>query len=72
MTLCLGSSVILIVGVLSVFAKDIMWELTQWNNSLKGISSTRTPSWDTMTTIGGVVALIIGALGIYIFFTSGG
>ena len=72
MFLCIGGSVLLVFGILSIFAKDIVWELTQWNNSLRGIESKRTPNWDTMATIGGVVAVIFGLLGIFAFFSGGG
>lgn len=69
--LCLGSILLLILGALSLFAKDIMWGITQWGNSLKGLESKRTPNWDTMTTIGGVAAIILGLISLYAFFKGG-
>jgi hypothetical protein len=66
--LCFGSILFFIIGALSLFAKDIMWEITQWGNSLKGIESEHTPNWDTMTTIGGAVAVILGLISLYAFF----
>lgn len=71
MIVCAGSIFLVIVGLLSIFAKDIMWELTVWQNQMKGLASDRTDTWDTMTTIGGVIAIIFGVLGVYMFFTNG-
>lgn len=69
--LCFSSVLFLGIGALSLFAKDIMWEITQWGNSLKGLKSERTPSWDTMTTIEGAVAVIVGLISLYAFFKGG-
>ena len=71
MIVCFGSLFLVVLGLLSVFAKDIMWELTVWQNQMKGLASDRTDTWDTMTTIGGVVAIIFGVLGVYMFLTNG-
>lgn len=71
MIVCVGSIFLAIIGLLSIFAKDIMWELTVWQNQMKGLASDRTDTWDTMTTIGGVVAIIFGVLGVYMFFANG-
>ena len=71
MTLCFGTIFFFVLGGLSLFAKDTMWELTQWGNSLKGLKSERTPNWDTMTTIGGVVAIILGLISLFAFFNGG-
>ena len=71
MIFCFGSLFLVVIGLLGIFAKDMMWELTVWQNQMKGLASDRTDTWDTMTTIGGVVAIIFGILGVYMFFTNG-
>lgn len=68
MVVCAGSIILLILGFLAVFAKDIIWELTVWQNQMKGLASERTDTWDTMTTIGGVISIILGLLAVYFFF----
>ncbi|MCL4269403.1 MAG: hypothetical protein KJZ72_07655 [Anaerolineales bacterium] len=71
MFVCFGSLFLVVIGLLGIFAKDMMWDLTVWQNQMQGLASDRTDTWDTMTTIGGVVAIIFGALGVYMFFTNG-
>ena len=71
MLLCSGVLFLLIIGALSLFAKDIVWDLTVWQNQMRGVTSERTPAWDTMTTIGGVVSIVIGLIGIYILLNGG-
>lgn len=71
MLVCFGSLFLVLIGLLGIFAKDMMWELTAWQNQMKGLASDRTDTWDTMTTIGGVVAIIFGVLGVYMVFTNG-
>ncbi|CAG0976825.1 hypothetical protein ANAEL_01501 [Anaerolineales bacterium] len=71
MVVCFGSLFLVLLGVFGIFAKDLMWELTVWQNQMKGLASERTEIWDLMTTIGGVVAIIFGVLGVYMFFTNG-
>ncbi len=71
MMVCFGSLFLVVIGLLSIFAKDMMWEMTVWQNQMKGLASDRTDTWDTMTTIGGVIAMILGVIGVYAFFTNG-
>jgi hypothetical protein len=72
MILCLGVLFLLIIGLLSIFAKDIVWDLTVWQNEMKGVASERTDAWDLMTTIGGVVAIVFGLIGAYALLNGGG
>jgi hypothetical protein len=58
------------IGLMSIFAKDIMWEFTHLSNQAKGIASERTEWWDTTSTIGGVFAVIVGIVTVVIGFTS--
>jgi hypothetical protein len=71
MLLCSGVLFLLIIGLLGIFARDIVWDLTVWQNQMRGVSSERTPIWDTMTTIGGVISIIFALLGIYVVFNGG-
>lgn len=61
MTEAICGAVILVgLGLLSIFARDLLWELTHWSNSIKGIASERTETWDTWSVISGVILVIIG------------
>jgi uncharacterized membrane protein HdeD (DUF308 family) len=55
-----------ILGLLSIFAKDLVWELTAFGNRLEGKASERTDTWDVGTTVSGVIFIV---LGIVLFFT---
>jgi hypothetical protein len=60
--------ILVVLGLLSVFAKDIVWEFTEWSNQARGLVSERTDWWDTTTTIGGVFAIIVGIAAMFINF----
>jgi len=60
----------IVLGLLSLFARNLMWSLTEWGNELRGVQSERTDWWDTRMTIQGVVALLLGALALYAAFAS--
>ena len=62
--------VLVAVGLMSIFAKDVMWEFTRFSNEAKGVASERTDWWDTTTTIGGVFAVIVGVVTVVIGFTN--
>lgn len=51
---------LILVGLASIFAKDLLWEITVFSNQLKGIKSERTDWWDTWTTVGGIFFIVIG------------
>ncbi len=65
---CFSGLGALILGLLSIFAKDLMWEITVWQNQNKGLASERTENWETGTTIGGVIVILVGLFLIYVFF----
>jgi hypothetical protein len=48
------------VGLLQIFARDLMWELTQWSNQIAGRASERTDTWDTWQIISGVLLILFG------------
>ena len=60
----------IVLGLLNLFAKNLMWSLTEWGNELRGVQSERTDWWDTRMTIQGIVALLLGALALYAAFAS--
>jgi hypothetical protein len=61
------SITLIIAGLLSFFAQDFMWGITEWSNSAKGLNSERTYEWETSRIISGSIALLAG-LGL-LFFT---
>jgi hypothetical protein len=52
----------IVFGVLSIFAKDVVWDLTHFQNQLNGVASERSEVWEAGTTISGVVMLIVGVV----------
>ncbi|MBZ0283731.1 MAG: hypothetical protein K8L97_23545 [Anaerolineae bacterium] len=52
--LCIG------FGLLTIFARDFMWELTAWGNSWKGLRSERTEGWEASQAISGIILILIG------------
>jgi len=59
MIFCSGI-VIIVLGLLSIFAQDLVWDFTEWQNRAKGVASERTPEWENATTIGGMIAIVAG------------
>jgi hypothetical protein len=59
----------IVIGLLCVFARDLMWELTHFNNRMKGVASERTELWDFGTVVGGIAAVILGTVVLVIGFT---
>jgi hypothetical protein len=72
MVLCSGVLFLFIIGLLSIFAKDIIWDLTVWQNEMRGVASERTEAWDMMTTIGGVISIVFALIGAYALLNGGG
>ncbi len=60
--------ILVVLGLLSVFAKDLVWTFTEWSNQAKGLVSERTDWWDTTTTIGGIIAILVGVAAMFINF----
>jgi hypothetical protein len=56
------------LGLMSIFAKDLLWQFTEWSNQAKGVASERTDWWDTSTTIGGIFIILVGIALIFISF----
>jgi UPF0716 family protein affecting phage T7 exclusion len=61
---------VVVLGLLAIFAKDFMWGLTQFSNEMKGVASDRTDTWDTTTTIAGIVLVLAGVITFIIGLTS--
>jgi hypothetical protein len=49
-----------IIGLLNLFYKDLVWQLTSIGGSLEGLSAERTPGWDLWMTLTGAVAIVLG------------
>jgi hypothetical protein len=49
------------IGLLQVFARDLMWEFTHWSNQAAGRASERTETWESMQVISGVLLILFGA-----------
>lgn len=56
---------LIVVGLASIFAKDLLWELTVFSNRLKGVKSERTEWWDVWTTLGGVFLIVVGLVALF-------
>jgi hypothetical protein len=65
----LGAVFFIIMGLLCIFARDFMWELKQFGNQWKGVSSERTEAWDFGTVVGGIAAVILGVAVLVVGFT---
>jgi hypothetical protein len=52
----------IVIGLLLIFAKDFVWQLTQFRNETQGVASDRTDTWDTTTTIGGIALALLSVI----------
>lgn len=64
----LAAIILIIMGLLALFNKDLMWELTVWQNQRKGVASERTDAWEFEMTLGGVGAVVLGGAVLLIVF----
>lgn len=53
---------LILVGLLSLFARDFLWAVTEFFNSLQGRASERSDIWEYGTIVAGVAFLILGLL----------
>ena len=62
--LCVG---ILFIGfgILSIFFKDIAWEMNRFGNELGGRLTERTEAWEVFSTFAGIFCLLFGIFIIY-------
>lgn len=51
---------LIVLGGLNIFAKELMWKLTDFQNRLEGQASERTSTWEVGTTLVGLLMVIIG------------
>jgi hypothetical protein len=58
------------VGLLAIFAKDLMWSWTDYSNRAEGVRSERTMEWEGWTTAGGVLAIVVGIVMILVVFSA--
>jgi hypothetical protein len=57
------------LGLVCLFRREWMWQLTRWGNEWEGQGSERSELWDTRTTISGVVFVVVGLGVIVLGFT---
>ncbi len=50
----------IVVGLLSIFARDFFWKTEQFSDRLSGKRSERTAVWDLWQVLRGVLAIMIG------------
>jgi hypothetical protein len=50
----------IVAGLACLFARDLLWDMTESRHRRQGIVSERTPEWDTRTQISGGVAIVVG------------
>ncbi|CAG0926332.1 hypothetical protein TFLX_00007 [Thermoflexales bacterium] len=51
---------IIIVGLLSIFARDFFWKTERFSDLLRGKRTERTALWDMWQVLKGVLAIVIG------------
>ncbi len=51
---------IIIGGLLSIFARDFFWRWEKFGDAVRGKHSERTAVWDMWQVLKGILALIIG------------
>ncbi|MGH2559768.1 MAG: hypothetical protein ACRDJH_11940 [Thermomicrobiales bacterium] len=56
----LGGIALIGLGLVFIFGRDFMWQLTKFDNALEGEKSERTDAWEVKTIFGGIVFIAIG------------
>lgn len=51
-------SILVIYGMITLFAREIIWKLTVLANQLSGRASARTKVWDAGVIITGILSLV--------------
>lgn len=49
-----------IVGLINLFLKDLIWQLTFSGSVIEGLPAERNEQWDLWMNISGVAALLLG------------
>jgi len=52
--------ILIIIGVLNVFARDLVWKLTALGNAREGVESRRTRAWDARRIGAGLALALLG------------
>ena len=47
-------------GAISLIAPDLSWEITQWRNARRGLTSSRTEDWENQDRWSGGFVLLLG------------
>jgi hypothetical protein len=58
-------------GLVCIFGRDLVWELKESSNRANGFASERTPEWEGLTAVGGVVAIILGLVPLVLLIFNG-
>lgn len=51
-----------IIGLLNLWAKDLVWELTGSGSRIEGLPAERNASWDLWMNLSGAVAVVLGII----------
>ena len=54
--------IMIIIGVLNVFARDLVWKLTSVSNGMEGVASQRTRAWDIRRIGAGLALALLGII----------
>jgi hypothetical protein len=60
----------IIIGLLALFARDMVWELTVFGNQWEGQASERSELWEMKTIFGGILSLGLGIVVLLMFIFS--
>ena len=52
--------ILVIAGLVNIFAGDFVWKMRKFNNDLGGVVSERTETWEVGRILGGCVMVVIG------------
>lgn len=72
MTLCLSIFLLAMIidGLLLIFKKDMVWRWAEISAKRNGVFNLeRTPKWEILTTVGGIIIVVIAAIMLFIMIT---
>ena len=58
------SPLLIVYGIILIFFHDLAWEFDKFLSDVSGRESKRTEAWEVMTTISGIVAIIVAIVAI--------
>jgi hypothetical protein len=54
--------ILIIIGLLNVFARDLVWKITAVSKGMEGVQLQRTPAWDTRQIGAGLALAVLGVI----------